>query len=135
MNISLIKIKNDLKKCLLLENFKIDFEENFYEWNVIISPNTEIFQQNYTFKLTIPTNFPFQAPKVLFISKVFHPNIDLQSGKPCIELLDNWNPKYTLQLLFNVILTMFQIPNIDNPVNIEASKLWNNKDLYKKKLI
>ena len=48
-----------------------------------------------TFRVTIkiPQNFPTVAPKGIFLTKIFHPNISEQ-GEICVNTLKrDWNPK------------------------------------------
>jgi ubiquitin-protein ligase len=35
----------------------------------------------FKFQINIPTSYPAKAPEVTFITKVYHPFVDLKSGK------------------------------------------------------
>ena len=43
-------------------------------------------------ELLLPEDYPMNPPKVLFNTKIFHPNID-KIGRVCLDILkNNWTP-------------------------------------------
>ena len=52
--------------------------DNFYEWTgQIIGPaNTPYSGGIFKLQINYPSNYPFKPPKINFITKVYHPNID-----------------------------------------------------------
>lgn len=76
-------------------------------------------------KLKIPNNFPNTAPKGIFLTKIFHPNISEQ-GEICVNTLKrDWNPKnWSLSNLFQVIKCLLIIPFPQSALNEEAGKLF-----------
>lgn len=131
-NISIIRIKNDIKKCLQLEKYKIDCEENMFEWKVSFNPNTNIYKNTYLLKIMIPSNYPFSAPSILFETKIFHPNVDYVSGKVCLGILAEWSQKYTMKNILESLEAVLNEPDLDNPVNMEARNLWGTKKFIEK---
>lgn len=102
MNYVQQRITKELKNCLTDESLNIEYELNIFEWIVKY--------ETFTFKLIIPSNYPFSSPKVVFLNGVKHPNIDYESGKLCMGLLDQWSPKYSLSMLINSIKNILQEP-------------------------
>ena len=76
-------------------------------------------------KIKIPNNFPNTAPKGIFLTKIFHPNISEQ-GEICVNTLKrDWDPKnWSLSNLFQVIKCLLIIPFPQSALNEEACKLF-----------
>jgi ubiquitin-conjugating enzyme E2 S len=76
-------------------------------------------------KLKIPNNFPNTAPKGIFLTKIFHPNISEQ-GEICVNTLKrDWNSNnWSLSNLFQVIKCLLIIPFPQSALNEEAGKLF-----------
>ena len=55
-------------------------------------------------RVYLPEKYPYHAPKIGFINKVFHPNIDEASGVVCLNVIDeSWSPLYDLREVFKDI--------------------------------
>lgn len=71
--------------------------------------------------------YPFIPPTIIVLNRVYHPNVDIDTGELFLDLLspDNWKPVITLSsVIFALQLTLLQ-PNFDllpcNPVNLEMA--------------
>ncbi|XP_044286287.1 ubiquitin-conjugating enzyme E2 U [Varanus komodoensis] len=78
-------------------------------------------------------------PCINFITIPFHPNVDPQSGRPCVDFLDDptmWNSKLTMTSILLSIQVLLSNPVLNNAVNLEAAKmLQDNYPLYRQRVI
>jgi ubiquitin-protein ligase len=71
-------------------------------------------------------SFPFSAPIIKFVTRMFHPNIDENGVMQLAILRDNWNPTYDMRSLLNEIKNVLKKPNFDPVycVNTNAKNLF-----------
>ena len=73
-------------------------DSNIYEWDAtIIGPGLSPYAGGI-FKLSIifPETYPFKPPKIRFLTKIYHCNID-PKGNICADILkNNWSPALTV---------------------------------------
>lgn len=73
--------------------------------------------------------YPTKPPNVKFITKVFHPNINYESGTVCVDILtheDKWTPIYSIESILVSIISLLDDPNPNSPLNSEAARLFKN---------
>ena len=109
---------------------------NLFDWNAtIIGPSNSPYAGGL-FKLSVnfPDRYPFKPPKVKFITKIFHPNIN-RNGSICLDILNtNWSPALTIIKVLLSISSLLTDPNPDDPLSKEAAKAYlANKDEYNKR--
>jgi len=79
--------------------------------------------------LTFDENYPFTAPYVRFLTKVFHPNVG-PSGEISLGILgDNWNPVYDVLAILLSIQSLLCEPNPTCTAGLEASLLFSENKL------
>ena len=104
--------------------------DNLFLWIATIHGATSTPYQGLKYKLSIkfsPT-YPFNPPKIKFISKCYHPNVDSE-GNICLDILqDKWSAIYNVQTILLSIQSLLGEPNNDSPLNIEAAQLWDHSE-------
>lgn len=101
-------------------------DNNIYEWEATIIGPSDSPYSGGIFKLTMlfPTDFPFRPPKVKFITKILHPNID-QYGNICLDILNkNWSPVLNVSKLLLSISSLLTDPNPDDPLDPDVAYIY-----------
>ena len=108
---------------------------NLYEWQAFILGPIGTPYEGGIFKLniSIPPNYPFKSPIVIFTTKIYHPNINL-AGNICLDILkDHWSPALTISKVLLSICSLLSDPNPNDPlVSDIANVLKTNPELYNK---
>ena len=108
-------------------------EDNILKWDAIIFGPDDTPFEGGTFKLTMEftDKYPHDAPKVKFVTKLFHPNI-YQDGSICLDILsDKWSPTFDISITLHSIQSLLDDPNPHSPANSLAAELFmTNKSEY-----
>lgn len=103
-------------------------ENNARYFHVIVTgPSDSPFEGGlFKLELFLPEDYPMSAPKVRFITKIYHPNID-RLGRICLDILkDKWSPALQIRTVLLSIQALLSAPNpglyIKNIENENKSK-------------
>lgn len=67
-------------------------------------------------------------PKVRFLTRLYHPNID-RLGRICLDILkEKWSPALQIRTVLLSIQALLSAPNPDDPLNNEAAELWKTDE-------
>ena len=100
--------------------------EDLFKWQAtIIGPTDSPFSGGIFFlEIRFPPEYPFKPPKCLFITKIYHPNINCKGGI-CLDILkDNWSPALTVSKVLLSICSLLTDPNPDDPLVPEIAILY-----------
>ena len=108
-------------------------DENIYNWSAsIIGPENSPYKGGI-FKLLInfPEDYPFHPPKIRFVTKIYHCNIN-NSGGICLDILkDQWSPALTISKVLLSICSLLSDPNPDDPLVPDiADEYMNDRKTY-----
>eukprot|EP00298_Acanthocystis_sp_HF-20_P022478 c30431_g2_i1.p1 GENE.c30431_g2_i1~~c30431_g2_i1.p1 ORF type:complete len:159 (+),score=46.21 c30431_g2_i1:24-479(+) len=101
-------------------------DDDVMTWNAVIFGPEQSAWEGGTFKLVIKftEDYPSKPPKVVFVTKMFHPNI-YADGSICLDILQNqWSPIYDVAAILTSIQSLLCDPNPNSPANGEAAKLY-----------
>lgn len=79
----------------------------------------------FQLKLVFSSDFPNSPPRGFFLTKIYHPNVDISTGAICVNTLKkDWSPTVTLSHVLEVIRCLLIIPFPESSLNDEAGKLF-----------
>uniref|UniRef100_A0AC35TH82 UBIQUITIN_CONJUGAT_2 domain-containing protein n=1 Tax=Rhabditophanes sp. KR3021 TaxID=114890 RepID=A0AC35TH82_9BILA len=98
-------------------------EANLLHWKLLLIPNKEPYNKG-AFKISIdfPAEYPFKPPKVNFITKIYHPNVD-EKGQICLGIVSNdqWKPAVKAEQVINCLLDLINEPEPDHPLRSDLA--------------
>ncbi|KAL8272178.1 hypothetical protein Esti_003906 [Eimeria stiedai] len=108
-------------------------EDNLHEWRATIRgpPESPYEGGSWNLKITCPPTYPLAPPKVVLLTKCFHPNIDFKTGAICLDILNEsgWTPAWSLHFVCVAIVALLGKPNADSPLNCDAGNLIRSGDM------
>jgi len=79
----------------------------------------------FQLKLVLPGDFPNSPPRGFFLTKIYHPNVDMSTGAICVNTLKrDWSPSVRLGHVLSVIRCLMIVPFPESSLNDEAGKLF-----------
>jgi len=107
--------------------------DNLFKWTAsIIGPGDSPYSGGVFFLgIAFPTDYPFKPPKVHFITRIYHPNIN-SNGNICLDILrDQWSPALTISKVLLSISSLLTDPNPDDPLVPEIARVFKeNRSRY-----
>ncbi len=80
----------------------------------------------FNLQLYLPEEYPMVPPKVLFMTKIYHPNIDFL-GRICLDILKkNWSPALQVRAVLLSVQSLLSEPNTDDPLNDKVNDHWKS---------
>jgi len=106
------------------------YEDNLRHFNVLIAGPQNSPYENGCFKLELflPADYPMSPPKVRFLTRIYHPNID-KLGRICLDILkDKWSPALQIRTVLLSIQALLSAPNPDDPLENDVADLWKTDE-------
>ncbi|KAI9086529.1 hypothetical protein K1719_031613 [Acacia pycnantha] len=135
------RIQEDMRE-LIKNNFqmKLTDKDKLDQLEVVLHGPKDSLYADGVWKIIvdIPRRYPLEPPKFTFANKIYHPNINNESGYVCANLLDeDWHPSYGLVQIFDQIIPqLLREPNPEKPNNLEAGGLLRNqrKEMFEQRV-
>merc|ERR1711907_337798 len=105
-------------------------ESNLRYFDVIIAGPSSSPYEGGVFKLELflSEDYPMAPPKVRFLTKIYHPNID-KLGRICLDILkDKWSPALQIRTVLLSIQALLSSPNPDDPLDENVARQWREDE-------
>ncbi|CAM6027830.1 unnamed protein product [Sphagnum balticum] len=96
---------------------------------MILGPSQSPYEGGvFKLELFLPEEYPMAAPKVCFLTKIYHPNID-KLGRICLDILkDKWSPALQIRTVLLSFQALLSAPNPDDPLAENIAKHWKSDE-------
>jgi len=127
-------VKSDeVAKCLI----KVELvQDNFTELRGEIGGPVDTPYEGGTFvlEIKIPETYPFNPPKVRFVTKIWHPNVSSVTGAICLDILkDQWAAAMTLRTVLLSIQALLGAAEPDDPQDAVVARQYKEMpEVFKK---
>jgi len=140
-NIAIQRIKREFKeviksdeaqKCAItVELVGDDYRE--LKGQIAGPPDTPYEGATFHLEIKVPETYPFNPPKVKFLTKIWHPNISSVTGAICLDILkDQWAAAMTLRTVLLSLQALLAAAEPDDPQDaVVARQFKENPKLFK----
>ncbi|KAJ2160392.1 hypothetical protein GGF46_002282 [Coemansia sp. RSA 552] len=108
----------------------LPIENNIRYFSVVMTGPSQSPYEAGRFKLELflPSDYPMSPPKVRFLTKIYHPNID-KLGRICLDILkDKWSPALQIRTVLLSIQALLSAPNPDDPLANDVADQWKTNE-------
>uniref|UniRef100_A0A8C2UT39 E2 ubiquitin-conjugating enzyme n=2 Tax=Chinchilla lanigera TaxID=34839 RepID=A0A8C2UT39_CHILA len=109
---------------------------NVLVWHALLLPEQHPYSlKAFRLRLDFPREYPFRPPRVTFITRIYHPNVDEQ-GQVCLPLLssENWKPHTKASQVLEALSLLVNTPNLEEPLRVDLADLldWSPELFWRK---
>merc|ERR1712025_220933 len=140
-NIAIARIQREFKEVVRSEevsknNIKLELVDGSYSClrgQILGPPDTPYEEGKFLLDIIIPETYPFNPPKVKFVTKIWHPNISSVTGAICLDILkDQWAAAMTLRTVLLSLQALLAAPEPDDPQDaVVARQYQENFTIFK----
>jgi len=99
-------------------------DNNILNWvGLLVTPQKPFDGRAFKIEITFPAEYPFKPPKIIFKTKIYHPNID-EKGNVCLPIIspENWKPATKTDQVIQALLALINDPEPEHPLRGEIAE-------------
>lgn len=110
------------------------FNQNFYEWKITLlgAKDTPYADGIFFIKLSFSYDYPNEAPRIKFLTPIYHINVYPSNGDVCVNFIKNdWKKTTSVREILTKLYSIFYLVNPESPCSSElAYEYKKDRDLY-----
>lgn len=101
-------------------------ESNNHLEGTLMGPDSTPYNGGtFIIDIVIPEGYPFEPPKMKFVTKIWHPNVSSQTGAICLDILkDQWSPALTIKTAMLSLQALLCTPEPNDPQDAEVANMY-----------
>lgn len=116
---------NDIQHGLLPSFCQIEVSEtNVHLWKGLITPENPPYNKGaFKIEIIFPQEYPFKPPKIMFLTKIYHPNVD-DKGEVCLPIInaENWKPATRAHQVIEALVKLIDDPEPEHSLRPELAE-------------
>ncbi|CAH0401783.1 unnamed protein product [Chilo suppressalis] len=134
-NIAAKRIKREFKEVMKSEEvaggaIKLELVDNSWtelQGTIAGPPDTPYEGGTFLLEIKVPETYPFNPPKIRFITKIWHPNVSSVTGAICLDILkDQWAAALTLRTVLLSIQALLSAAEPNDPQDAVVAKQYRD---------
>lgn len=139
-NIAAQRIKREFKEVIKSEELakcaiKVELVNNSWtelRGEIAGPPDTPYEGGTFVLEIKVPETYPFNPPKIKFVTKIWHPNISSVTGAICLDILkDQWAAAMTLRTVLLSLQALLSAAEPNDPQDAVVAKQYRaNSEMF-----
>jgi len=99
-------------------------EANILLWQGLLVPDSAPYNKGaFKIEIQFPAEYPFKPPKLVFKTKIYHPNVD-EKGQICLPIVsvENWKPATKTEQVIQALVNLVNEPEPDHPLRADLAE-------------